>query len=247
MCAQEPVSRKKLLTCPSYSKLRAKGNRVVGAHGIENYFPNTIINILKAECWQNLLRRIGFEMMCDLLLNTTMFLCMPNGCVVQLTGIPLTDQSVSLAVDEIALVGGLPKTKSKRQIGDNNADEGPSKKIRNQAIRGIDSLRAGKPTVGAVADPNNVKAPGPQTSNSGPSCSILIARRKIFSVRGQRNATGGFLFGLPKFPSFSKTRLLADIFPNQFGSRNAFRARNGKEAGDYGGKDLPVRCAETRM
>lgn len=76
--------------------------------GITNYFVNTIITALKSPDWELLLQRcpsfdpymttsflrkklirISIDAMLHLLLETSMFISLPNGCLCQITGVPL--------------------------------------------------------------------------------------------------------------------------------------------------------------
>ncbi|KAF8526334.1 hypothetical protein BU17DRAFT_19714, partial [Hysterangium stoloniferum] len=54
--------------------------------GITNYFPNTNITALQSLEWRTLLLRIGEAAMYNLLVNTSIFVSLPNDSFCQLTG-----------------------------------------------------------------------------------------------------------------------------------------------------------------
>jgi hypothetical protein len=54
----------------------------------EAYHINSSIEVLKSEPWQLLLSRIGDTLMLHLLMHAAIFKPLPNGCFLQLTGIP---------------------------------------------------------------------------------------------------------------------------------------------------------------
>ncbi|KAJ1567259.1 hypothetical protein HK405_006587, partial [Cladochytrium tenue] len=67
-----------------YRKLYSMGARpVVGTTSVENYFPNTTVSYLKSGAWELLLTKIGPNAMMHLLLNTSVFVLVPNGCYFQ--------------------------------------------------------------------------------------------------------------------------------------------------------------------
>lgn len=70
----------------------------VGLFGAEAYHCNTTTELLKGEAWQLLLSRIGDILMLYLLMHTSLFLPLPNGCFLQLTGV-----SVAEVLDHILL------------------------------------------------------------------------------------------------------------------------------------------------
>ncbi|EIW57607.1 uncharacterized protein TRAVEDRAFT_106738, partial [Trametes versicolor FP-101664 SS1] len=53
---------------------------------LTNYFVNTIITALQGPTWQTLLERIGEDAMFHLLVDTSIFVPLPNGCLCQMTG-----------------------------------------------------------------------------------------------------------------------------------------------------------------
>ncbi|KAI8614536.1 hypothetical protein BC830DRAFT_1065393 [Chytriomyces sp. MP71] len=62
------------------------GCGVVGIHGVEVTWPNSIVTLVKSPTWTALLDRIGVSAMTHLLLHTSMFCALPNGCYFQMTG-----------------------------------------------------------------------------------------------------------------------------------------------------------------
>lgn len=59
-----------------------------GLYRTEAYYPNTTIKQLKQPSWQLLLSRIGDSLMLHLLMHVTIFVPLPNGCYLQVTGLP---------------------------------------------------------------------------------------------------------------------------------------------------------------
>jgi telomerase reverse transcriptase len=55
----------------------------------EVHHPNSTTETLKSDAWQLLLSRIGDTLMLYLLMHTSLFLPMPNGCFLQVTGRPV--------------------------------------------------------------------------------------------------------------------------------------------------------------
>ncbi|KAF8440399.1 hypothetical protein L210DRAFT_855999, partial [Boletus edulis BED1] len=62
--------------------------------GIYNRFINTVVTALHGPEWEVLLQRIGADAMMHLLLKTSLFISLPNGCLCQLTGEPLIFVSI---------------------------------------------------------------------------------------------------------------------------------------------------------
>ncbi|KAL6051599.1 Telomerase reverse transcriptase, variant 3 [Balamuthia mandrillaris] len=79
------------LLAKGYRKQRpGQGHGMQSLYGVECYFPNTLVNVLKGSEWDLLLSRIGDACMLHLLLHTCLFLPLPNSCYMQLTGPPLS-------------------------------------------------------------------------------------------------------------------------------------------------------------
>ncbi len=66
----------------------------MGLFGTEVHHPNTTTDLLKGEPWQLLLSRIGDTLMLYLLMHTSLFLPLPNGCFLQVTGPPIAEVSL---------------------------------------------------------------------------------------------------------------------------------------------------------
>ncbi|KAL1738673.1 hypothetical protein HDZ31DRAFT_8702, partial [Schizophyllum fasciatum] len=58
---------------------------------LRNTFVNTIITALEGEEWETLLSRIGADAMIHLLTDTSVFVPLPNGCLCQMSGVPLVN------------------------------------------------------------------------------------------------------------------------------------------------------------
>ncbi|KAI9572043.1 hypothetical protein HD554DRAFT_2015284, partial [Boletus coccyginus] len=63
---------------------------------IYNRFINTVVTALNGPEWELTLHRIGADAMLHLLLNTSLFISLPNECLCQLTGEPLMFASLPL-------------------------------------------------------------------------------------------------------------------------------------------------------
>ncbi|RKO86470.1 hypothetical protein BDK51DRAFT_9595, partial [Blyttiomyces helicus] len=50
------------------------------------FFPNTLVNAVNTPPWQTLLPRIGDAMMTHLLLHTSLFISLSDGCYYQVAG-----------------------------------------------------------------------------------------------------------------------------------------------------------------
>jgi telomerase reverse transcriptase len=70
---------------------RAPDNERVhtSSSGIYNRFINTVVTALHGPEWELMLQRIGADAMLHLLLNTSLFISLPNECLCQLTGEPI--------------------------------------------------------------------------------------------------------------------------------------------------------------
>lgn len=66
----------------------SKAQFVQGLHRTEAYYPNTTIKQLRQPSWQLLLSRIGDSLMLHLLMHVTIFVPLPNGCYLQVNGLP---------------------------------------------------------------------------------------------------------------------------------------------------------------
>ena len=58
---------------------------------------NTTTDLLKGEAWQLLLSRIGDTLMLFLLMHTSLFLPLPNGCFLQVTGASIAEVNLLLS------------------------------------------------------------------------------------------------------------------------------------------------------
>ena len=79
---------------------------VQGLHKTEAYYPNTTTKLLTGPAWQLLLSRIGDSLMLYLLMHATMFASLPNGCYLQLSGMPASQ--VSLLMVHLNMLLTLP-------------------------------------------------------------------------------------------------------------------------------------------
>lgn len=69
----------------------------VGLFGTEAHHMNTTTDLLKGEAWQLLLSRIGDTLMLFLLMHTSLFLPLPNGCFLQVTGESIAEVNLLLS------------------------------------------------------------------------------------------------------------------------------------------------------
>ena len=79
-----------------YERLSGNNKRgmVMGTHGIENSYPNTIVSYLKTtQSWQTLHKRIGDDLMIHLLQNLALFVKMPSRSYLQIAGHPISSLS----------------------------------------------------------------------------------------------------------------------------------------------------------
>ncbi|KAJ7030376.1 hypothetical protein C8F04DRAFT_889260, partial [Mycena alexandri] len=56
---------------------------------IRNLHVNTNVTALQAPEWETLLQRIGTDAMLHLLVDTSLFIALPNDCLCQLVGEPI--------------------------------------------------------------------------------------------------------------------------------------------------------------
>ena len=59
---------------------------IQGTQGAEAYHPNTTVRMLKGPDWQRLLLLVGDSLMLHLLAHTSIFVPLPNGCFLQVSG-----------------------------------------------------------------------------------------------------------------------------------------------------------------
>ncbi|KAJ3019795.1 hypothetical protein HKX48_001768 [Thoreauomyces humboldtii] len=242
-----------------YRNMTTKGgNRVVGTHGVENFFPNTIVNELKSRCWELLLSRIGVRAMSDLLVNTTMFNAMPGRCSVQLSGIPLGDDAMSGKLIDAASLLVMGHASGKRKRGAAVSDNSASKKRRLQDTTGhpdsnvLATVLNDYEDGGISGDLPNSKSTlsASRKANSGISTAICFTRRRIFCARPVRGSSNSFLFGLPKTHSLNQAGsnsvkaedvgpIMREVFPVNYALPSPFLpaapnsdARNGQRNGD---------------
>ena len=85
------------LMCPALQKRpSSRAAPTVGLFGTEAHHANTTTDLLKGEAWQLLLSRIGDTLMLFLLMHTSLFLPLPNGCFLQVTGASIAEVSQSV-------------------------------------------------------------------------------------------------------------------------------------------------------
>lgn len=88
-----------LLRTKALNNVLTYGYRQKGSH-LENYFPNSIVSMIKQHVWQILLNHIGSDAMILLLTTTSMFRQVGNSFV-QITGRSITDLSIDNHVEPI--------------------------------------------------------------------------------------------------------------------------------------------------
>lgn len=59
-----------------------------GLQSSEAHYPNTSARELRGAAWERLLSRVGDAVMVHLLLHASIFLALPNGCFLQVSGMP---------------------------------------------------------------------------------------------------------------------------------------------------------------
>lgn len=59
-----------------------------GLQSSEAYFPNTTTRLLRGAVWERLLSRVGDALMMHLLLHSSIFVPLPNGSFLQVSGHP---------------------------------------------------------------------------------------------------------------------------------------------------------------
>ncbi|KAJ3343491.1 hypothetical protein HDU93_008150 [Gonapodya sp. JEL0774] len=75
-----------------YRQIRDQSTHCLpGTRGVENHFPNTLVNEVKRPAWESLLMCTGDALMTWLLTSLYVFVPLPNGCFYQLIGPPATD------------------------------------------------------------------------------------------------------------------------------------------------------------
>lgn len=67
------------------------GGVLGGVCGVENFYPNTLVNYLQTQAWEQLLALLGENVAMHLLLDTSLFLRFDEGNVIQLTGAPVSE------------------------------------------------------------------------------------------------------------------------------------------------------------
>lgn len=67
-----------------------------GLQSSEAYYPNTTARMLRGAVWERLLSRIGDAVMMHLLLYGSIFLALPNGCFLQVSGAPAPQVSLGV-------------------------------------------------------------------------------------------------------------------------------------------------------
>ncbi|KAF9565414.1 hypothetical protein CPC08DRAFT_630060 [Agrocybe pediades] len=97
--------------------------------GITNHFLNTVITAFQAPDWEALLERIGEDAMLHLLMDTSIFIPLPNGCLCQLTGEPALFLAPSLN-NALRDSAGVKQTKRPHKVTESVDvdDERPKKR-----------------------------------------------------------------------------------------------------------------------
>ncbi|TPX41394.1 hypothetical protein SeMB42_g05053 [Synchytrium endobioticum] len=134
----------------------ATGENNAAAYGlmgdIERTFPNTMVKYVKSSLWSRLLRFIGDDVMFFLLCYRSVFVALPNGCYLQVSGPSMADISVATATSEVSAplhfkgskkrkhrnkeIAAIKRTKTIGiQDDDTAADNLPKKKTRNRRFR----------------------------------------------------------------------------------------------------------------
>ncbi|KAF7773358.1 hypothetical protein Agabi119p4_5525 [Agaricus bisporus var. burnettii] len=147
-----------------------------GGHGIESVSVNTIITALLSPEWEILLQRTGITVMLHLLIDTSIFVSLPNGCLCQMTGEPL---NVPRGGIHSVIEENTKKFLKRASSSLENIESGPPSKRRK--------LGLGKPT----------RATAPILKIKTPSV-IPIVRVRMFYARPNRiPGSGKIVIGLP--------------------------------------------------
>lgn len=72
-----------------YGTPRPGSDGISSMYGLQCYFTNTIVNIVKSEKWCELHSKIGDQLMFFILSETIIVMKLPNNCFLQITGYPL--------------------------------------------------------------------------------------------------------------------------------------------------------------
>lgn len=110
-----------------------RGRKGMARIGITNTFLNTMITALQAPEWEELLQRIGIDAMLHLLTETSVFLSLPNGCLCQVTGVPIIFITPNVQNDHTSIFlhpceGNGTTSKKKRSFPAVDQEERPSKR-----------------------------------------------------------------------------------------------------------------------
>ncbi|KAG5520077.1 hypothetical protein PMAC_001153 [Pneumocystis sp. 'macacae'] len=186
-----------------------------GAFGdaIVNYFPNSHVTFLRSDNWETLLQfvSVGDRFMVDLLLETSMFMALPQDNYFQFCGIPLHELSPLISLKRCFLTKSYAN-KSKINFSMLYDNSNKSK------IRKFDDIE-----FPVITSSNN------SLVNIRSRNEIMIIRSKIFYARPMYNSHNKILFGLYPLTRFNDSTnllhsisLLVDIFPRQFHLHSVF-------------------------
>ncbi|KTW32040.1 telomerase reverse transcriptase [Pneumocystis jirovecii RU7] len=190
-----------------------------GAFGdaIVNYFPNNHVTFLRSDNWETLLQFVGDRFMVDLLLETSMFMALPQDNYFQFCGIPLYEVSPLISLKRKCFLlkncAKRLKTTCFSVLYDNSSEFSKIRKFDDMELPDIVSSDDSWPNMRSCND-------------------VMIIRSKIFYARPAYNSHNKILFGLYRIHPLSRFNdstnlshsisLLVDIFPRQFHLHNVF-------------------------
>ncbi|THH09180.1 hypothetical protein EW146_g8757 [Bondarzewia mesenterica] len=146
--------------------------------GVSNYFVNTMVTALQGPEWERLLTRIGEDAMFYLLMETCMFIPLPNDCLCQITGEPIVflRPPALKEVDEPLATGigtSLNSPTTSKRKGDDLEEETGQKRVRS-ADTSASSTRVASRSTSLNGKPPIAKRK---------AADIPIARARLFYAR----------------------------------------------------------------
>ncbi|KXN91623.1 hypothetical protein AN958_12475 [Leucoagaricus sp. SymC.cos] len=215
------------------------GYRLRSNAKIVNISVNTIVTALLGPEWEALLRRIGVATMLHLLTETSIFISLPNGCLCQMTGEPL---SLPLSDVYAAIAGNSRKILKRTSSASSfSSAEPPSKRCKlesevlsksGQRTRGIKT-----PSLISIVRARMFYA-RPNYFSKSNKIVIGLPLRHVFNSDNRNGSTchyskNGSLFLDSKSHALQTRYTLKYIFPRQHNLSNPFELTTRAEVFEY--------------
>ncbi|KAF5359331.1 hypothetical protein D9756_003256 [Leucocoprinus leucothites] len=213
------------------------GYRMAGGSTIVNMNVNTVLTALLSQQWETLLRRVGIAMMLHLLMETSIFVSLPNGCLCQMTGEPFIVPPGDLQ----SAIAENTKKFLKRTASSESHEEPPSKRRKLETRKfqrsRQDACKIKTPSLISIIRARMLYA-RPNYVPKSNKIVIGLPLRHAFNIGNRDGSMYHCPLGKPlvwdgKDQALKARHMMRYIFPRQHGLGNPFQLHHSGEVYEY--------------